>query len=65
MTFAQRGCPSCGAALGERQRWCLACGAAASLTAPTPRWAALGLAAAVLALLALAAIGYALAALVS
>jgi len=65
MTVAQPCCASCGAAFGERQRWCLDCGAAARRPAPPARWAVLGLTAAALALLALAAIGYALAALVS
>jgi uncharacterized paraquat-inducible protein A len=34
-------CPLCGAALGERQEWCLRCGAAArTRLAATPRWRA-------------------------
>jgi hypothetical protein len=66
VTIAERCCAACGGALGERQRWCLACGAAASRLAPAPRrTAALGVGVAAVALLALAAIGYAVAALVS
>ena len=59
-------CARCEAPLGERQRWCLRCGAAArTAIAPTPRWAA-RTAAAILVLalaLALAGVGYALATL--
>lgn len=58
-------CPGCGAPLAERQRWCLACGAAAGVRiAPTPRWAVRGAVALLVSLLALAGVGYALATLV-
>ena len=57
-------CGACGEALADRQRWCLRCGAAARTTiAATPRWAARAAAATAVSLLALAGIGYALAAL--
>jgi hypothetical protein len=57
-------CPGCGAPLAERQRWCLACGAPAAVRiAPTPRWAMQGALAVLVALLALAGVGYALATL--
>jgi len=59
-------CGACGAQLGERQRWCLACGTAALTLVATPRrWARAGAAATLLALLALVGIGYAIAAVVS
>ncbi len=59
-------CRSCGAGLGERQRWCLICGAAALTLVATPRrWALAGAAALAIALLALVGIGYAIAAVVS
>jgi hypothetical protein len=60
-------CASCGGALAERQRWCLACGAApgVALAATPPGWAARGAVAAVVVLLALAGIGYAVATLIS
>jgi hypothetical protein len=59
-------CGSCGASLADRQRWCLACGAT-TLTriATTRHWAATAAAAAVLCVLALVGIGYALATLLS
>jgi transposase len=63
---AEQRCPCCGAALRERQRWCLACGAAALTAIATPRrWASTGVAALLLGALALAGIGYALAALIA
>lgn len=66
MSEAEPRCASCGANLHERQRWCLACGAAArAQVATTPPWMIRGLAAAVVALLALAGLGYAMAALAS
>jgi hypothetical protein len=67
MSAAEPGCPSCGAPLVERQRWCVACGAGlGTMLAATPR-RALGVAAAaaLVAMLALAGIGYAVATLVS
>jgi uncharacterized OB-fold protein len=62
----ERRCESCGAALAERQRWCLHCGGA-SLTrvAATPHWRATAAVGTLLALLAIAGIGYALATLAS
>jgi hypothetical protein len=59
-------CGSCGAALAERQRWCLACGAG-TLThlATTRHWLATAAAAALIAALALVGIGYAVATLAS
>jgi len=59
-------CRSCGAELGERQRWCLQCGRAALIHAARPRrWAAAGAGATLIALLALVGIGYAIAAVAS
>jgi len=59
-------CPECGGALRERQRWCLECGCAArTRVAPTPRWLAPALLAALVALCALAGAGYAVATLAS
>jgi len=61
-----RRCERCGAALSERQRWCLACGAAALSRVATPRrWAPAGAAAALITALALAGVGYAIATLAS
>ncbi|HEY7965926.1 MAG TPA: hypothetical protein VID68_02770 [Solirubrobacteraceae bacterium] len=57
-------CPACGAAIGARQRWCLDCGAAALRRIATARrWASAALLAGLLAALALAGIGYAVATL--
>ncbi len=57
-------CARCQAPLGERQRWCLRCGAAArTAIAPTPRWAARTAAAVLIVAFALAGVGYALATL--
>ena len=57
-------CPACGAGIGARQRWCLACGAAALRQIATARrWASIAFLAAVIAALALAGIGYAIATL--
>ncbi len=66
MTGLEPRCVSCGSPLAERQRWCLTCGAGAAtpLAATPPRWAPFGAAAGVLALLALAAVVYVLAALI-
>lgn len=59
-------CEACGASLAERQRWCLACGAGAFGHLATARhWLATGAAAALIAALALAGIGYAVATLLS
>jgi hypothetical protein len=62
----ERRCESCGAGLADRQRWCLRCGCA-SLTrvAATPRWRTTAAAGALLSLLAMAGVGYALATLAS
>jgi hypothetical protein len=52
--------------LSERQRWCLACGAATlTALATARRWLATATAAALIAVLALVGIGYAAATLVS
>ena len=62
---AQPACPVCNAALAPTQSWCLECGAAArTRIAPTPRWRPLALIAALAALLAIIAIGLAVARLV-
>lgn len=59
-------CRFCEAPLAERQRWCLSCGGAALTVIASPRrWAGAGAAAAVVALLALVGIGYAIATVVS
>jgi len=59
-------CRACAAELGERQRWCLACGTAALTLVATPRlWAPAGAGATLVALLALVGIAYAVAAVVS
>jgi hypothetical protein len=59
-------CALCDGELRERQRWCLRCGTAAlTRLAPAGRWASVGAGAALLAMLALAGIGYALATLLS
>jgi hypothetical protein len=59
-------CRGCGAELAERQRWCLTCGSAALMLIATPRrWARVGAAATLVALLALVGIGYAIAAVLS
>jgi hypothetical protein len=59
-------CRACAAELGDRQRWCLSCGTAALTLVATPRrWARAGAAAALVALLALVGIGYAIAAVAS
>ena len=59
-------CGACGASLAERQRWCLACGAG-TLTrlATTRHWLATGASAALIAVLALVGIGYAVATLLA
>jgi uncharacterized paraquat-inducible protein A len=61
-----RRCDFCGADLAERQRWCLRCGGA-SLTrvAATPRWRPTAMISALLGLLAMAGVGYAVATLAS
>jgi hypothetical protein len=59
---AQPGCPVCNQALAPAQSWCLECGAAArTRIAPTPRWRPLALLTALAALLAIIAIGFAIA----
>jgi hypothetical protein len=59
-------CAVCEEPLAERQRWCLSCGAAVgSVVARTPRWALPLMAATLVALLAVAGVGYALATLLS
>ena len=64
-SFAQPGCPVCDAALAPDQSWCLECGAAArTRIAPTPRWRPLALIAALATILAIVAIGFAVARLV-
>ncbi len=64
-SLAQPGCPVCGAALAPDQSWCLECGAAArTRIAPTPRWRPLALIAALATILAILAIGFAVARLV-
>ena len=58
-------CAGCGAALADRQRWCLECGTATGVAvATTPRWRPPAALAAAAALLALAGLGYVVAALV-
>ena len=59
-------CGACGASIGERQRWCLACGAG-TLTqlATTRHWLATAAAALLVTALALVGIGYAVATLAS
>jgi hypothetical protein len=55
-----RRCAACAATLAERQRWCLACGRPALTEIARPRrWAATAAAATLIAMLALAGIGYA------
>ena len=63
MTPIGKRCASCDARLAERQRWCLACGAAAGTTiAATPeRWTWWAAATALVGVLALAGVGYAVA----
>jgi predicted amidophosphoribosyltransferase len=59
-------CGNCGSSLAERQRWCLVCGATMLTALGSPRhWASAGVAATIVALLALVGIGYAIATLVS
>lgn len=59
---AQPACPVCDRALEATQSWCLECGAAArTRIAPTPRWRPFALIAAIAAVLAIVAIGFALA----
>jgi hypothetical protein len=61
-----RNCEHCRAALERRQRWCLECGSATMRRiAATPRWHATATGAALLALAALAGIGYAVATLIA
>ena len=57
-------CEVCGAELADRQRWCLACGSG-SLTrvAAAPHWVSAAAAAVLIAALALAGVGYAVATL--
>lgn len=67
MTQARAGrCEVCGAELADRQRWCLACGSSGlTRVAPAPHWASAAGVAVLIAALALAGVGYALATLVS
>jgi hypothetical protein len=59
---AQPACPVCNRALAPAQSWCLECGAAArTRIAPTPRWRPIALLTAFAALLAIIAIGFAIA----
>ncbi len=59
-------CEVCGAELADRQRWCLACGSGGlTRVAPAPHWASAAGAAVLIAALALAGVGYALATLAS
>lgn len=59
-------CEVCGAALAERQRWCLACGSGRlTKVAAAPHWASAGAAAVLVGALALAGVGYAVATLLS
>jgi hypothetical protein len=63
---AEARCGACGAKLAERQRWCLACGAATlTALATAPHWLATATTAALIAVLALVGIGYAVATLLS
>ena len=57
-------CVACGGALAPRQRWCLQCGAGArTLIARTPRWALRAGAGLAAGLVALAGVGWAIAAI--
>ena len=57
-------CVACGEALASRQRWCLRCGAGArTLIAPTPNWALRAAGGVLIGLIALAGVGWAIAAL--
>jgi predicted nucleic acid-binding Zn ribbon protein len=59
---AQPRCPVCNASLDDDQHWCLECGAAArTRVAPTPRWRAATAVIAIAIVLALIAIGFAVA----
>ena len=59
-------CEACGAALAARQRWCLSCGAGVlTQAAAARRWASAALLATLIAALALAGVGYAIATLLS
>jgi hypothetical protein len=59
-------CEVCGAELADRQRWCLACGSARlTRVAERPHWASAAAAAVLIAALALAGVGYAVATLIS
>ena len=59
-------CEACGAPLAERQRWCLACGAGTLTQIASARhWAASSAGAALIGVLALVGIGYAVATLLS
>jgi hypothetical protein len=62
---AQPACPVCNRALAPTQSWCLECGAAArTRIAVTPRWRPFALVTALAAILAIVAIGFAVARLV-
>jgi uncharacterized OB-fold protein len=59
-------CEVCGSELADRQRWCLACGSARlTQVAPTPHWRITAAAAALIGVLALVGVGYAVATLIS
>jgi hypothetical protein len=61
-----RRCEICGSELTDRQRWCLQCGSGRlTRIAATPHWRSTGAVAVLVALLALAGIGYAAATLLS
>jgi hypothetical protein len=65
-TGEQASCGTCGAALTERQRWCLHCGGATLMAVGSARrWAGAAAGAVLIAVLALVGIGWAVAALVS
>jgi hypothetical protein len=60
--LVQPGCPVCNRPLAPTQSWCLECGAAArTRIAPTPRWRPLAVIAVLAAILAIVAIGFAVA----
>jgi hypothetical protein len=59
-------CEACGAELADRQRWCLACGSGRlTRVAAAPHWVSAAAAAVLIAALALAGVGYAVATLLA